>query len=321
MSLIVGNHSFDIYLTGSPPNQLRFRILNADASFKVRVSMSYPTSLRIDVYMNGSFIQPTNAYYVNGNMLLNVTDQNTVSYMPTYLNMSGANFFNNYNQKVYFVMDGLNYIDLIIAPVLYVKFGFPALTPDAFFNPATIADKFALLLGLNPSQIKRVDITKATRSTGKKRQTADSLNYVGLTFYENPILSNKNISAVNYLITKMNQLSANISNLFSSGQLQLNSQVLLNVSLTSMSLQQPISNQLSGMQPQLQPVVKVNSIKILKNADECRAQTPCQVQPQLMILDENVRFNYTKVRKKTITKFRIESELILVRFSIPLSVC
>ena len=36
--------------------------------------------------------------------------------------------------KIYFSIDGPSIVDLRIAPVLFVSFGLPAITPDEFFN-------------------------------------------------------------------------------------------------------------------------------------------------------------------------------------------
>ena len=88
MALIAANMSYDIVLTSTPPDMLRMTILNADSSFKVRLSMHYSVQQRIDLYKNGNFLDPTNAKYVNGKMQLN----NPVpieKYLPTYSNVSG----------------------------------------------------------------------------------------------------------------------------------------------------------------------------------------------------------------------------------------
>jgi hypothetical protein len=282
MAIVAANRTFDIYLSSTPPNQLRFRILNTNSSFKTRLSMYYSTSQRIDLYQNGVFVPPTNSYYVNGNMMLTDPGNNTSAFKPTISNNSGCNFFNTNEKKIYFTIDGSGYIDLIIAPVLYIKFGLPAMTPDTFFNPATIAGNFALLLGLNPSQIKIVKIIKAN---SRKRQTS-SLSYVFFTISNNAPTTLTNVEALNNIQTNINQIGAKISNLYATGQLQLQAQTLLNVTLGSMNIQQAQANST------LQTVVKVAKLVVITQASNCKAQTPCQTQPVVMVVDENVRENY-----------------------------
>ena len=107
-------------MSSTQPNQLRFRILNADSTFKVRLSMHYFTSNRIDLYKNDYYVDPTNGYYIDGKLHLKDIylngSQISNSFMPTYLNMSGTNLFVRQKSKMYFSVWGRDYIDLKIAP-------------------------------------------------------------------------------------------------------------------------------------------------------------------------------------------------------------
>ena len=80
--------------------------------------MYYFTSMRIDLYLNGVYMPPTNAYYINSNMVLKDVRNQTANYMPTYMNASGINLFNDH--KIYWSMSGSDVVDLQIAPVLFV---------------------------------------------------------------------------------------------------------------------------------------------------------------------------------------------------------
>jgi hypothetical protein len=92
MAIVAANQSYKVFLTATPPNQLRFRFLNSDASFKIQLGMYYFTSQRIDLYLNDKFQNASNAVYVNGAMQLQ--DPTPLSsYMPTYSNASGYNLY------------------------------------------------------------------------------------------------------------------------------------------------------------------------------------------------------------------------------------
>ena len=65
--------------------------------------------------------------------------------------------------------------------VLQVSFGLPAITPEEFFNEATIVGNFALLLGVDASKIRRVEIIRASR----RRRDTESLNFVKIIIEEN----------------------------------------------------------------------------------------------------------------------------------------
>ena len=276
MAMLAADKSYDIYLTGTPPNGLRFRILNADSTFKVRLSMYYYTSMRIDVYKSGTFVAPTNAQTVNGQMIPVDPSSNIDHYMPTYKNVSGTNLL--YNQKAYFTMDGSGFYDLVIAPVLVVAFNFPAITPDAFFNSATIAGNMALLLGVPPANIRRVIITRASR---RKRQT-NAGNSIQLIMATNPVLSSTNSDDLAAAQQSALQLDAKVTNLFVTGQLQQQAQALLNVTISGLTVQKPSANSTA------KPLAKVSNIKVITQASGCAAQIPCTTQPLVAIVDENV---------------------------------
>lgn len=120
MALVAADKSYDIVLTGTPPETLRMQVLNADSSFKLRLSMHYSVQQRVDLYKDGTFVEPTNAVYVAGQMQL-VAHEPLVNFMPAHNSSSGTNLFVKGNQKIYFAADGSSVIDLRIAPVLFVS--------------------------------------------------------------------------------------------------------------------------------------------------------------------------------------------------------
>lgn len=288
--MIAANKSYDIHLTGNPPSQLRFRILNADSSFKAKISMYYFTSQRIDVYKDDIFQNATNALYLNGKMTIQDPSSNIASYMPSYSNVSGTNLYYKVDQRMHFTLDGSGYIDLKIAPVLFVRFGVPAITPAQFFNPATLVGNFALLLGVDASKIRKVTIVKAS---GKKKRQSDSLIFVELTIFDDPPKSSTNNNASNDIQSQLSALNKKISNQYLTGELQAQAQSIMNVSLQAMSIKAPITNSTQAATSQEVSLVKVAKIVVVQNADQCKSMLPCAVQPSIKVLDENV--NYFKI--------------------------
>ena len=89
MSIIQSQHTYLIYLTSTVPNQMRFRVLNSDASIKLILALHYDTLQQIDVYANDIYISPTNRDLSYSFLML--TDQpNNV----TFASPAGSNFFN-----------------------------------------------------------------------------------------------------------------------------------------------------------------------------------------------------------------------------------
>ena len=288
--MIAANKSYDIHLTGNPPSQLRFRILNADSSFKAKISMYYFTSQRIDVYKDDLFQNATNALYLNGRMTIQDPSSNISSYMPSYSNVSGTNLYYKQDQRIHFTLDGSGYIDLKIAPVLFVRFGVPAITPAQFFNTATLVGNFALLLGVDASKIRKVTIVKAS---GKKKRQSDGLIFVELTIFDDPPKSSTNNNASNDIQSQLSALNKKISNQYLTGELQAQAQSIMNVSLKAMSIKAPITNSTQAATSQEVTLVKVAKIVVVQNADQCKSMLPCTIQPSIKVLDENV--NYFKI--------------------------
>jgi hypothetical protein len=288
-AVLVSNRNYDIYFTSTPPNQLRFRILNADSNFRVRLSMHYSTSNRVDLYKNSKFVEPTNAEYVNGNMVLRDPQNNLAALMPTVNSSSGTNLMYRPDRKIYFALSGEDVIDLRIAPLVFVRFGVPAITPDSFFNTETLVSNFAGLLNIDPSRIRRVEIVRESNNGGgsgrrRRRQSSssDDLVYISFTIFENAVqLLSENLTLSN-IDANMSQLGARISNLFTTGQLQQQAKSTFNVDLESMSIQQPFSNETA------KEIYKAAGLVVDREAKFCREQAICEQQPILKVVDEKV---------------------------------
>ena len=283
MALVAADKSYDITLTSTAPETLRFRVLNSDPSFKIRLSMYYTQAERIDAYTDGKHIIPTNAEKDSKGDILTKEPVPLRDYMPTYRNKSGTNMFLKSESRIYLSVDGLSTYDLKIAPVLVVSFGLPPITPDEFFKSENVVNNFALLLGIPASKIRRVEIVRATQTA---RIISGKENIVKIIMEENAVESLNDTQALNDTQTEFKKLNAKITNLFSSNQLQEKAQETLNVTLTSVTVEFKDA-----------PVIlqKVGKIEFIQQADDCSAQAPCTKQPIIRVLDDNVR---TKLEKK-----------------------
>ena len=284
LTIIAANHTFDVYLTATPPTQLRFRVLNADPSFKAVITMYYFTSQRIDLYMNGVFINATNANYKDGQMTILDPSGNLSTFMPTVNSPAGSNLYYKGDKKMHFTIDGSSYFDLQIAPVLYVRFGFPAITPEQFFNTATIVGNMALLLGISSSQIRYVNIIRQT--AGKKKRQSSDIILIEVQICSNPVTSLNDTSQMKAIQSQMNNLTTTVQNQYASGQLQAKAASVLNVTMASMGIIPP--NVTAPGTDTIQNIVSIANIKVLQNAAQCRALVPCYVQPILQVIGSDV---------------------------------
>ena len=271
-------------MTSTPPKRLRFRVINADSTFKIRLSMYYFTSNRIDLYKNSNFIAPTNAFYDNsGNMVLQDPKSNLTYYKPTYMSASGSNLYVKSDRKLYFSLTAPDYIDLVTTNVLFVRFGVPAITEEQFFEPSTLVANFAALLDVDPSKIRIVSIVRASR---RKRAAngASAESQITFNIYNNPVTLLTDQTKQNESDSYIQKLEAVIINKYATGQLQEDAKTKLNFSLGVFFVQKnSSSNSSEGVE-----IKKLKNIHVVQDAYNCSAQTPCSVQPILQILDENV---------------------------------
>jgi hypothetical protein len=91
MALIEGQHHYDIYLSSTQPNQIRFRIVNSTVSTAVStLALHYDSLQQIDVYANGIYVSPTNRDPSFSNILMLLDQPGSL----TYSSPAGSNYFN-----------------------------------------------------------------------------------------------------------------------------------------------------------------------------------------------------------------------------------
>jgi hypothetical protein len=281
LSLIVSNHSYDIYLTATPPNKLRFRIIKSNSAFKIRLSMSYTTSNNINVYKASKLILPTNADNSTGTIVLKDPQGNANQYMPTFSSLSGTNYMDRTARKIYFSMDGNanNYIDLVISEEIYLSFGVGAISTTAFFNSDKIVSNVAALLGVPPSMIKKVQIVSATGTSKRSsRQVSNQGSKLTVVIGNDPpSVTNETVPST----TNSNQLqniTASIATQFYFGQLQKTA-ASLNISIKTLDLQ--VNKSQSSLRI-------IGGLNITQDISGCRAQSPCDKQPIIQLVDQDV---------------------------------
>lgn len=90
MAIIQSGHHYDIYLSSTTPNHIRFRFLNADPTIRASLALNYQSLQQVDVYANSVYVSPTNKdnSFTQFLMLLDQSNGVTLSSTP------GSNFFN-----------------------------------------------------------------------------------------------------------------------------------------------------------------------------------------------------------------------------------
>ena len=281
MAIVAADKNFDIYLSSTPPSQIRFRVLNANSNFKLRISFYHPTFDRIDLYKNSKFVAPTNSYYSNSKMILFDPTSKIASLKPTYLNESGTNLYYKYEKKMFFTMSGSDVIDLKKTVVVNLKFSVPQNSDDAFFDPVNLVKNFAKLLGVDESKIRRVEIVSASRKRRSPRDINDK--QIIISIYENPVDLITDKDQITTIENNFVKLESEIINKFTTGQLQAYTLQQFGVQLNSLVMEKTILGNSTEIE-----ITKIKKVLVVQEAAGCNAQVPCSTQPILKILDENV---------------------------------
>jgi hypothetical protein len=279
LSLVVSNHSYDIYLSSTPPNQLRFRIIQSNSAFKIRLSMSYTTSNNINVYKGVNLVNPSNADTSTGKLILKDPLGNNNQYIPSITDAVGTNYLDRTTKKVYFTIDGSStYIDLIVSQEISVSFGVTAMTTDAFFNSANIVSNIASLLGVPSSMIRRVQIVSASGSSRYVRQSSTLITQLLVLICDDPPTTS-NSTQVQANINQIKNITALIAGQYYLGQLQ-SAGAALNLTINSLNLQVDTTKT---------DLTVISGLKLTQDVAGCRAQSPCDQQPILQLVDQNVK--------------------------------
>lgn len=90
MALVESGRHYDIYLTSTTPNHMRFRLLNSNAAIRTTLALYYSSLQQIDVYANNIYVAPTNRDSSFSQYLMLVDQPNNI----TLSSQAGSNYFN-----------------------------------------------------------------------------------------------------------------------------------------------------------------------------------------------------------------------------------
>ncbi|XP_063309061.1 fibrocystin-L-like [Pelobates fuscus] len=170
-SIVATNKSFDIYFSTTSPQNVRLMLLNCDSTKSIRVGIFFPNPQRLDVYVNGTYVYPTNANMTNNGTSFTL---NTPTYGGQYLpqltsNVSGDNFFNETYNMLYTVVKGSTPIQIYTTPLIAVTFKLPAMAIDEFKSDNFLKN-LAAFLNISSSKLRVKNIV-ADGSRRRKRAT------------------------------------------------------------------------------------------------------------------------------------------------------
>ncbi|GCC38991.1 hypothetical protein chiPu_0022812, partial [Chiloscyllium punctatum] len=139
----------------------------------IRLAIYYSTSQRLDVYVNNTFVPPTNAKWNADNTDFTLKGPTYEGEFTPKLDSSviGENYFDRTYQMLNVLVKGSTPIEVHTAPVLHISFNLPAMTVDEFYGP-NLVENLALFLNVPQSKIR---ITNIVRETGLRRKRATGI--------------------------------------------------------------------------------------------------------------------------------------------------
>ncbi|XP_059501744.1 PKHD1 like 1, tandem duplicate 1 isoform X2 [Stegostoma tigrinum] len=168
-AVVATNKSYELYFTSISPQNLRLMLLNTDDSKVIRLAIYFSTSQRLDVYVNSTFVPPTNVKWNTDNTDFTLKGPTYTGEFIPKLDSSviGENYFDRTYQMLNVLVKGSTPIEVHTAPVLHISFSLPAMTVDEFYGP-NLVENLALFLNVPRSKIRITNIVRETRLRRKR---------------------------------------------------------------------------------------------------------------------------------------------------------
>ena len=149
--MVAIGHTFEVMMTSTPPQRIRYHLLHSESDEVVVVKFWYPKRQRYDVFVNGILVEANNAFDNNGRYDLSPPADN---YIPLPATAShGENFYDPRTGHLYLAISGQNdgVVDVMMQPVVVFKFGGTVSNED-FFDVDPVSN-IANLLGIDPRYV------------------------------------------------------------------------------------------------------------------------------------------------------------------------
>ena len=154
--------------TSIPPQNFRIHFPHNDDGNAVKIKIWFPKQQRLDIYINGQFMEPNNRNFSAEGYKLNPPDD---SYIPSLTEPNGANYFDPGTGHLHLLVKGPDVISIKTQPVVVLKLGM-TVDIENFFEENVVGN-LAGLLGIDPANIRVTNIVREGSVGRKKRSTGD----------------------------------------------------------------------------------------------------------------------------------------------------
>ncbi|XP_004640150.1 fibrocystin-L [Octodon degus] len=331
-SIVALNKSYEVYFTGTSPQNLRLMLLNVDHSKGVLVGIFYSTLQRLDVYVNNSLVCPKNTVW---NAQQKHCKLNRHLYAEQFLpklnsTILGENYFDRTYQMLYLLVRGTTPVEIHTAAVIFVSFQLPAVTEDDFYSSHNLVRNLALFLKIPSDKIRVSKITRG-RSLRRKRSPGNS---VELEIGDPPARSLSNDTTGRMKLSELQEISGSLGQAVILGKISS----ILGFNISSMSITNPIPspNDSGWIKVAAQPVTRsafpvhhvapVSSLSVVTQPVAAQLGQPFSQQPSIKAVDPDgncVSVGITSLTLKAILKDSSNNQVsgLSGNVTIPFSSC
>ncbi|XP_066276424.1 fibrocystin-L-like [Branchiostoma lanceolatum] len=165
-AVVATEKEYLIHFSGLSPQNLRLQLLNTDADKSMVVGIYYSRPERLDVYVNGGFVEPKNFDPTTGGIVAG-------NLKPTLSDSPGANFMDIEWQTLYFTLTGSTPVTIRQSDVIVLTFGMPPVTVDDFFSSDQLVNNLCLFLNIPADKVRVMDVVREDSS--RRRRAADNM--------------------------------------------------------------------------------------------------------------------------------------------------
>ncbi|XP_035685638.1 fibrocystin-L-like [Branchiostoma floridae] len=158
--IVATEKDYLIHFSGVSPQNLRLQLLNTAPDRSMVIGIYYSKPERLDVYVDGSFIEPKNFDPSTGGIIPG-------NHKPTLSDAAGANFMDIEWQTLYFTLKGSNSVTIKQTEIIVLTFGMPPVTVEDFFSSDQLANNLCLFLNIPADKVRVMDVV---REDGSRRR-------------------------------------------------------------------------------------------------------------------------------------------------------
>ncbi|XP_045661731.1 fibrocystin-L isoform X1 [Ursus americanus] len=292
-SIVALNKSYEIYFTGTSPQNLRLMLLNVDPKKAVVVGIFFPTFQRLDVYVNNALVCPKNTVW---NPQQKYCELNRHLYTEQFLpnlnsTVLGENYFDRTYQMLYLLVKGTIPVEIHTTAVIFVSFQLPAVTEDDFYSSHNLVRNLALFLKI-PSDKIRVSRIIQEGSLRRKRSTGLT---VELEIGDPPLQFLSNGTAGQMQLSELQKIADSLGQAIISGK----TSSILGFNISSMSITDPLPSPSDSawIKVTAQPVERfafpvhhvafVSSLSVISQPVAAQPGQPFSQQPSVKAVDSD----------------------------------